>query len=65
LPPGLLPADWPGAELRAAYTDYQRELIGEVRARARHLTRTAVRSALRTPRTAAFTVGGMPAGDYL
>ncbi|MER7404558.1 PaaX family transcriptional regulator C-terminal domain-containing protein [Streptomyces sp. NPDC000070] len=35
LPPGLLPADWPGAELRAAYTDYQRELIGEVRARVR------------------------------
>jgi phenylacetic acid degradation operon negative regulatory protein len=35
LPPGLLPADWPGAELRAAYTDYQRELVGEVRARVR------------------------------
>ncbi|CAM5659398.1 hypothetical protein SAFG77S_04400 [Streptomyces afghaniensis] len=35
LPPGLLPADWPGAGLRAAYTDYQRELIGEVRARVR------------------------------
>ncbi|MEU6911267.1 PaaX family transcriptional regulator C-terminal domain-containing protein [Streptomyces coeruleorubidus] len=35
LPPGLLPADWPGVELRAAYTDYQRELIGEVRARVR------------------------------
>ncbi|MFC9133322.1 PaaX family transcriptional regulator C-terminal domain-containing protein [Streptomyces sp. NPDC057099] len=35
LPPGLLPADWPGVELRVAYTDYQRELIGEVRARVR------------------------------
>ncbi|WP_086562636.1 PaaX family transcriptional regulator C-terminal domain-containing protein [Streptomyces africanus] len=35
LPPGLLPADWPGAGLRAAYTDYQRELVGEVRARVR------------------------------
>ncbi|OUC96372.1 PaaX family transcriptional regulator C-terminal domain-containing protein [Streptomyces swartbergensis] len=35
LPSALLPADWPGAELRAAYTDYQRELIGEVRARVR------------------------------
>jgi phenylacetic acid degradation operon negative regulatory protein len=33
LPPVLLPADWPGAELRAAYGDYQRELTGEVRAR--------------------------------
>lgn len=35
LPPGLLPADWPGTGLRAAYTDYQRELVGEVRARVR------------------------------
>jgi phenylacetic acid degradation operon negative regulatory protein len=35
LPSELLPADWPGAELRATYTDYQRELIGEVRARVR------------------------------
>ncbi len=35
LPPGLLPAGWPGAELRVAYTDYQRELIREVRARVR------------------------------
>ncbi|MFJ7335886.1 PaaX family transcriptional regulator C-terminal domain-containing protein [Streptomyces sp. NPDC101110] len=35
LPPGLLPADWPGTELRAAYADYQRELIGAVRARVR------------------------------
>lgn len=35
LPPGLLPAGWPGAELRTAYTDYQRDLIGEVRARVR------------------------------
>ncbi|MFF5982298.1 PaaX family transcriptional regulator C-terminal domain-containing protein [Streptomyces olindensis] len=26
LPPELLPADWPGAELRAAYTRYQREI---------------------------------------
>jgi phenylacetic acid degradation operon negative regulatory protein len=42
-----LPADWPGSELRAACTGYQRELIGEVRARGRHLTRTAVRSARR------------------
>ncbi|MFF8012311.1 PaaX family transcriptional regulator C-terminal domain-containing protein [Streptomyces sp. NPDC007929] len=35
LPPALLPADWPGSALRAAYTDYQRELVGEVRARVR------------------------------
>ncbi|MFF7893170.1 PaaX family transcriptional regulator C-terminal domain-containing protein [Streptomyces sp. NPDC007907] len=33
LPPELLPADWPGTALRAGYTDYQRELIGAVRAR--------------------------------
>lgn len=33
LPPALLPADWPGAELRAAYGDHQRELTGDVRAR--------------------------------
>jgi phenylacetic acid degradation operon negative regulatory protein len=33
LPPGLLPEDWPGTGLRAAYTAYQRELAGEVRAR--------------------------------
>lgn len=26
LPAGLLPADWPGAALRAAYADYRREL---------------------------------------
>ncbi|MEV0637870.1 PaaX family transcriptional regulator C-terminal domain-containing protein [Streptomyces sp. NPDC050619] len=26
LPPELLPADWPGARLRAAYADYQREI---------------------------------------
>ncbi|MFD2684328.1 PaaX family transcriptional regulator C-terminal domain-containing protein [Streptomyces phyllanthi] len=26
LPPELLPADWPGPELRAAYTDHRREL---------------------------------------
>lgn len=26
LPPELLPRDWPGAELRAAYADYQAEL---------------------------------------
>ncbi|MGW7258406.1 PaaX family transcriptional regulator C-terminal domain-containing protein [Streptomyces sp. NPDC054834] len=26
LPAGLLPADWPGPDLRAAYTGYQREL---------------------------------------
>ncbi|WP_320776574.1 PaaX family transcriptional regulator C-terminal domain-containing protein, partial [Streptomyces sp. CRN 30] len=25
LPPDLLPADWPGTALRAAYTAYQRE----------------------------------------
>ncbi|MEV0239707.1 PaaX family transcriptional regulator C-terminal domain-containing protein [Streptomyces sp. NPDC050674] len=35
LPPGLLPADWPGADLRAAYADYRRELIGAVGARVR------------------------------
>ncbi|GAA3501647.1 PaaX family transcriptional regulator C-terminal domain-containing protein [Streptomyces prasinosporus] len=34
LPPGLLPADWPGDALRAAYADYRRELTGRVRARA-------------------------------
>ncbi|PWI08004.1 PaaX domain-containing protein, C- domain protein [Streptomyces sp. NWU339] len=32
LPAALLPADWPGDALRAAYTDYRRELIGEIRA---------------------------------
>lgn len=26
LPPELLPADWPGADLRAAYADYRREI---------------------------------------
>jgi phenylacetic acid degradation operon negative regulatory protein len=35
LPPELLPADWPGTELRAAYADYQREVTAAVRARAR------------------------------
>ncbi|WP_367324980.1 PaaX family transcriptional regulator C-terminal domain-containing protein [Streptomyces sp. HUAS ZL42] len=30
LPPELLPADWPGAELRTAYTAYQGELAGTV-----------------------------------
>jgi phenylacetic acid degradation operon negative regulatory protein len=30
LPPALLPADWPGAELRAAYADFQRELTGAI-----------------------------------
>ncbi len=33
LPPELLPADWPGARLRAAYTEYQSELTERVRAR--------------------------------
>lgn len=33
LPPGLLPDDWPGGELRAAYAGYRRELTGEVRSR--------------------------------
>ncbi|MGV4885854.1 PaaX family transcriptional regulator C-terminal domain-containing protein [Streptomyces viridosporus] len=33
LPPGLLPADWPGDALRAAYADYREELTGRVRAR--------------------------------
>ncbi|AWW40975.1 PaaX family transcriptional regulator C-terminal domain-containing protein [Streptomyces cadmiisoli] len=33
LPPELLPADWPGPALRAAYTAYQEELAKEVRAR--------------------------------
>ncbi|MFI9822678.1 PaaX family transcriptional regulator C-terminal domain-containing protein [Streptomyces sp. NPDC052013] len=33
LPPALLPAGWPGEALRAAYTDYQQELAGEVHAR--------------------------------
>jgi phenylacetic acid degradation operon negative regulatory protein len=31
LPPALLPSDWPGAALRDAYTDYQREQAGRVR----------------------------------
>ncbi|WP_189231452.1 PaaX family transcriptional regulator C-terminal domain-containing protein [Streptomyces flaveolus] len=31
LPPELLPSDWPGAALRDAYTDYQREQAGRVR----------------------------------
>ncbi|MFI5673780.1 PaaX family transcriptional regulator C-terminal domain-containing protein [Streptomyces cellulosae] len=30
LPPPLLPADWPGTDLRAAYTDYQDELADTV-----------------------------------
>ncbi|CAL9633419.1 PaaX family transcriptional regulator C-terminal domain-containing protein [Streptomyces sp. Tu 3180] len=34
LPPGLLPAGWPGDALRTAYADYRRELTGQVRARA-------------------------------
>ncbi|MFC5218342.1 PaaX family transcriptional regulator C-terminal domain-containing protein [Streptomyces coerulescens] len=33
LPPELLPADWPGERLRAAYADYRRELAEDVRAR--------------------------------
>lgn len=33
LPPELLPAGWPGGELRAAYAAYRQELTGEVRAR--------------------------------
>lgn len=32
LPPRLLPADWPGADLRAAYADYLREVTEAVRA---------------------------------
>lgn len=32
LPAPLLPPDWPGDQLRAAYADYRRELEGEVRA---------------------------------
>ncbi|MFJ5842809.1 PaaX domain-containing protein, C- domain protein [Streptomyces shenzhenensis] len=34
LPPALAPADWPATALRAAYTDYLRELTGTVRGRA-------------------------------
>ncbi|MEU6254566.1 PaaX family transcriptional regulator C-terminal domain-containing protein [Streptomyces sp. NPDC047043] len=30
LPPELLPADWPGAALRAAYAEYQREIVGSM-----------------------------------
>lgn len=30
LPPALLPADWPGAALRAAYADFQREVTGAI-----------------------------------
>ncbi|QIJ66396.1 hypothetical protein G7Z13_03545 [Streptomyces sp. JB150] len=33
LPGPLLPDDWPGAELRAAYADYRRELAEQVHAR--------------------------------
>ncbi|MET9765315.1 PaaX family transcriptional regulator C-terminal domain-containing protein [Streptomyces sp. NPDC006372] len=33
LPSALLPADWPGAELRAAYAEYQGELSRDVGAR--------------------------------
>lgn len=33
LPPELLPADWPGARLRAVYADYRRELAEDARAR--------------------------------
>jgi phenylacetic acid degradation operon negative regulatory protein len=32
LPDALLPADWPGAELRAAYLDYERRFHGVARA---------------------------------
>ncbi|MFB7656731.1 MULTISPECIES: PaaX family transcriptional regulator C-terminal domain-containing protein [unclassified Streptomyces] len=32
LPAELLPSDWPGAALRDAYTEYQREQSGQVRA---------------------------------
>ncbi|MFI1165721.1 PaaX family transcriptional regulator C-terminal domain-containing protein [Streptomyces sp. NPDC020801] len=35
LPAALLPADWPGPALRAAYTDYQRELTEEMLGRAK------------------------------
>ncbi|MGP4089732.1 PaaX family transcriptional regulator C-terminal domain-containing protein [Streptomyces sp. KR55] len=35
LPPELLPADWPGTELRTVYADYQREVTEVVRARGR------------------------------
>ncbi|GAA1006632.1 PaaX domain-containing protein, C- domain protein [Streptomyces sp. F-3] len=34
LPAPLLPADWPGPELRAVYTDHQRELTEEMLGRA-------------------------------
>lgn len=30
LPPELLPADWPGEALRAAYADYQRQITGSI-----------------------------------
>ena len=30
LPPELLPEDWPGAALRAAYAEYQREIVGSM-----------------------------------
>ncbi len=33
LPPALLPDDWPGEALRAAYAGYRREVAGEVRSR--------------------------------
>ncbi|MFJ3718638.1 PaaX family transcriptional regulator C-terminal domain-containing protein [Streptomyces sp. NPDC090057] len=35
LPAGLLPADWPGEALRAAYADYQRELSALLGSRGR------------------------------
>ncbi|MET9833080.1 PaaX family transcriptional regulator C-terminal domain-containing protein [Streptomyces sp. NPDC006385] len=34
LPPELLPPDWPGERLRAAYADYRREMSDAARARA-------------------------------
>ncbi|MFE7173739.1 PaaX family transcriptional regulator C-terminal domain-containing protein [Streptomyces sp. NPDC057616] len=30
LPPELLPPDWPGAQLRSAYADFQREITGAI-----------------------------------
>ncbi|MGY6018962.1 PaaX family transcriptional regulator C-terminal domain-containing protein [Streptomyces spinosirectus] len=30
LPPALLPTDWPGTELRAAYAEFQREITGAI-----------------------------------
>ncbi|MFB8757954.1 PaaX family transcriptional regulator C-terminal domain-containing protein [Streptomyces sp. NPDC059852] len=55
LPPGLLPDGWPGAELRAAYARYRREVAGAARARGDGHLRAAARA-----RTGENAGGGAP-----